>query len=353
MKIRKLILENFRIFKNRTIIDFNNVTAFVGKNDIGKSTILDAMDIFFNEKDAQVRLGSEDISKGSSNSDIRIGVVFESYPQEIIIDSTVYTSLREEYLLNKDNLLEIHKVFRPRETSRRVKTYIKALHPSNKQLRDLFALKISELKKRAEELGVNLSNEDKRVASKIRKAIRKHFEEEIKLEEIEIPIDEEGVKQIWNQIKNYLPLYALFKADRKNEDRDTEVQDPIKIAIKKLIHREEIRKKLEEIENEIKSEITEIANNTIEKLNEMNPEIAKELKPKIPEPQWEKAFKEVTISSDEDIPLNKRGSGVRRLILLNFFRAEVEKKKEEENFPNIIYAFEEPETSQHPEYQKN
>lgn len=130
------------------------------------------------------------------------------------------------------------------------------------------------------------------------------------------------------------------------------MQDPIKIAIKKLIHREEIRKKLEEIENEIKSEITEIANNTIEKLNEMNPEIAKELKPKIPEPQWEKAFKEVTISSDEDIPLNKRGSGVRRLILLNFFRAEVEKKKEEENFPNIIYAFEEPETSQHPEYQK-
>jgi predicted ATP-dependent endonuclease of OLD family len=126
----------------------------------------------------------------------------------------------------------------------------------------------------------------------------------------------------------------------------------MKIAIRKLLGREEIRTKLEEIKNEVEKEIVEIANRTIKKLEEMNPEIAQELKPKIPEPKWESVFKGITISSDEDIPLNKRGSGVRRLILLNFFRAEAEKKKEERNVPDVVYAFEEPETSQHPDYQK-
>ena len=174
MKIKKLILENFRIFKDKTIIDFDGLTAFVGKNDIGKSTILDALDIFFNENDAQVKLDKEDISKGSSNREILIGVVFEDYPQEIVIDDTVHTDLKKEYLLNKDNLLEIHKVF-PNGDVRKVKTYIIANHPSNERLKDLLTLKISELKKRAEELGVDLSDEDKRIASVIRKKNTRSF----------------------------------------------------------------------------------------------------------------------------------------------------------------------------------
>ena len=63
-------------------------------------------------------------------------------------------------------------------------------------------------------------------------------------------------------------------------------------------------------------------------------------------------FKSVSITGDEDIPINKRGSGVKRLILLNFFRAEAERRQNENNVPSIIYAIEEPETSQHPNHQR-
>lgn len=56
--------------------------------------------------------------------------------------------------------------------------------------------------------------------------------------------------------------------------------------------------------------------------------------------------------SDDNIPLNKRGSGVKRLILLSYFRAEAERLASQNNKSNIIYAIEEPETSQHPDYQK-
>ena len=63
--------------------------------------------------------------------------------------------------------------------------------------------------------------------------------------------------------------------------------------------------------------------------------------------KWADVFKNVSITADEDIPINKRGSGVKRLVLLNFFRAEAERRQQEGNNTGIIYAIEEPETSQH------
>jgi ABC-type multidrug transport system ATPase subunit len=87
----------------------------------------------------------------------------------------------------------------------------------------------------------------------------------------------------------------------------------------------------------------------------MSPDIANTLNPVIPSAsglKWADVFKNVSITSDENIPINKRGSGSKRLILLNFFRAEVERRQSEQNVNNVIYAIEEPETAQHSENQK-
>lgn len=43
MKIHKITLENFRGYRSPTTIEFNALTVFVGRNDIGKSTILEVM----------------------------------------------------------------------------------------------------------------------------------------------------------------------------------------------------------------------------------------------------------------------------------------------------------------------
>ena len=56
MKIEKLILSNFRSFKDEIEIDFDDLNVFVGKNDIGKSTILEALDIFFNEGKGPIKI---------------------------------------------------------------------------------------------------------------------------------------------------------------------------------------------------------------------------------------------------------------------------------------------------------
>ena len=62
-------------------------------------------------------------------------------------------------------------------------------------------------------------------------------------------------------------------------------------------------------------------------------------------------FSRFNLTSEEAIPLNKRGSGVRRLVLLNFFRAKAEQNATSKESPSVIYAVEEPETSQHPNNQ--
>ena len=63
MKIKKVTIKNFRSYKNETTIFFDNLTAFVGRNDVGKSSVLEALDIFFNEGRETIKLDKDDINK--------------------------------------------------------------------------------------------------------------------------------------------------------------------------------------------------------------------------------------------------------------------------------------------------
>ena len=129
----------------------------------------------------------------------------------------------------------------------------------------------------------------------------------------------------------------------------------MKLAVQEILKDQKLMDSLNQVATEVETKLKEVADQTLEKLNEMNPDIANSLTPVIPNPQdlkWVEVFKSVSITGDEDIPINKRGSGVKRLILLNFFRAEAERRKNENNVPDIIYAIEEPETSQHPNHQR-
>lgn len=350
-----MIIQNFRCFKDRTEIDINNMTVFVGRNDIGKSSILEAMDIFFNDKDAIGKLDSGDVPVTSRKKEIIIGGVFSDFPEKIIIDSDTPTSISDEYLLNSDGLLEIHKKY---SAGKLKEVMLFAKHPSGKDAKDLLTLKIDDLKLRAESLKVDEKSYDARISSSIRRAIRENIKDKLKPEATELRIFAEkddslssDVKQIWSQLQEYLPIYRLFQSDRKNEEKDSEIQDPMKFAVKRTLESSDLKDQLIKIQGEVEKALIDAGNRTLKKLSEMNPEIAKQLKPEFKKTSWEKAF-DFTLLSDDEIPLDKRGSGVKRLILLNFFRAEAERKTFERKVPQAIFALEEPETSQHPDHQR-
>lgn len=228
-----------------------------------------------------------------------------------------------------------------------------ALHPHADGASDLLKLKIGELKQRAKDLGVPASNFDASVKHSIREGIRSAIGP-LDLRPSRVPLKEEDAKSIWDAIRRSLPLYALFRADRPSTDADAEIQDPLKIAVETAL--KAVETQLNEIKQEVQNKATDVATRTIDKLREMDPDLARELMPYFDEPKWGNIFK-LRLTGDNQIPINKRGSGTRRLILINFFRAEAERLLEERQSqlnkePNIIYAIEEPETSQHPDNQR-
>lgn len=352
MKIEKLILTNFRSYKDEVSIEFDDLNVFVGKNDIGKSTILEALDIFFNENKGIIKIDKDDVNKQAKeegNTVIKIGVVFGDLPNELTIDATNPTRLEDEYLLSQDGKLTIIKKF---PNAGKEKVFVKSYHPTNAACSELLLKKQADLKKL---LTDEMVCEDKTKNSDIRKAIWGHHADNLELSEIEIELAKVDAKNIWEQLKNYLPLYSLFQSDRKNSDGDSEIQNPMRLAVQEILKDQRLMANLNQVAIEVEAKLNEVAGQTLDKLNEMNPEIANSLTPVIPSPEslkWADVFKSVSITGDEEIPINKRGSGVKRLVLLNFFRAEAERRKNKNNVPDIIYAIEEPETSQHPSHQR-
>lgn len=351
MLIKSITIKNFRGYYGETKIDFEDLTTFVGKNDVGKSTILEALDIFFNDKPASP-MDKSDLNKqalANGNTDIVIGVEFKNPPTNVVVDTTNSTTLQDEHLLNENDCLEIIKHYSNGSSS--AKIYVKALHPTYEECSDLLSRKLNDLKKVVEEKKLECADKTKK--AELRKAIWQHYQDELALSLHEVDMSKEDAKGIIDNLKAIMPAYSLFQSDRSNNDTDKEVQDPLKAAVKAIMQDPEIVTWCTQIAGKVTTQLQTVANSTLQKLQAMNNGVAATLNPKIPgvaELKWQDVFKSVSITGDNDIAINKRGSGVRRLVLLNFFRAQAEANIG--NHSGIIYAIEEPETSQHIEHQK-
>lgn len=348
MKLKSLKVKNFRAYQAETIIGFDQLTTIIGKNDIGKSTILEALEIFFNNQ--TVKIDSSDANIRSAIKTVEITCEFTDYPSELSIDSSSSTNLKDEYLLSTDNTLVIKKSYDCSKKTPSVEIFIIANHPTEKEVSNLLELKEKELQAiiKSKSLDSKLKGNPT-----MRKAIWESISD-LKLQTIEIPVSKprEDAKRIWEQIDGYLPIFALFQSDRSSSDSDNEVQDPMKAAIATAIS--EVQKEINDIQQKVKEKAEEIAANTHKALKEIDENLANKLDPKFNPPtpaKWNGLFS-IQLDTDDGIPLNKRGSGVRRMILVSFFKAEAERRLKSSSKQNIIYAIEEPETAQHPNNQK-
>jgi hypothetical protein len=177
---------------------------------------------------------------------------------------------------------------------------------------------------------------------------------DLKLSETALPVSKpkEDSKRIWDQLESHLPMFALFQSDRSSRDSDGEVQNPMKAAVAAAIA--EVQDDIDRIQAKVKEKAELIAAATHAALKTIDPNLAKELTPQFTPPttaKWTGLFS-VGMDTDDGIPLNKRGSGVRRLVLVSFFKAEAERRLKSGSSRSIIYAIEEPETAQHPNNQR-
>ena len=170
MKLREVILKNFRGYYDETRISINDLTALIGKNDVGKSTILEALEIFF--KQAKIEIGDKNVFH--TEEDTIIGCVFDDLPSEIVLEN-VSTLFAAEHLLNEHGELEIHKIYR---TGGKQTIWINAKHPSNSGFDDLLSKKNQELKAMIRENGLE-SNVNLTINTEMRTALWESLGENI------------------------------------------------------------------------------------------------------------------------------------------------------------------------------
>lgn len=344
MKLRQVTIQNFRCYQEPTTLNLDDMTVLVGRNDAGKSSLLDSLNVFF----GNAKLDTDDRCKhADEDADIVITCEFDQLPASIDIDAGNPTSLQNELLVTAEGRLKIRKVFRGKTPTLKA-VFAVAEHPTHQHVGDLLSLKRSQLKERAQTVGANLEGVNQTKNAELRAAIRGAVPS-LQLQSVEVPLDKEDGKAIWEKIEALMPVYALFKSDRDSKDGDEEAQNPLNAAVAAAIKDKE--PELNQVFDYVSAEVQKIADATLAKLRQMDPNLANQLQARFEKPTWSKLFK-ASIVSDAGIPVNKRGSGVRRLILLNFFRAKAERLVSERKAPSVIYAIEEPETSQHPSNQR-
>ena len=353
MILKKLKLKNFRGYRDFEVSFDDAINVIIGRNDIGKSTLLEALEIFFNSE--KVKMEIADLCVYSAEDTlIEISCSFDVDDGRILIDSSCTTNCRDEYLLNEEGLLEIKKTWNCANgslTKSGQKDYLVAKYPVNYDP-PLVTEKIQTLRKKYDELSSNPNcpQANRSVASELRRAIytvELNQSSEYRLTDIDM--SKEEAKNIRDSLYKQLPSYYVFEADRKNTDKDNEIQDPLKAVTKTVLS--EMANEIELMQQQVKDRVEEIGRRTIAKLAELKPDIAEDIRPVVIVKPLESAFT-FELQSDNGIPLNKRGSGVRRLILLSYFRAEAERSIAADPNTRLIYAIEEPETSQHPDFQR-
>ena len=95
---------------------------------------MEALEIFFNgSNNPQIKIDVDDLNIYSDDDkEIEISCGFSDCSDEIIIDSATKTTLNREYLLNKEGLLEVKKVWncsKEKITASDLKIYINANYP--------------------------------------------------------------------------------------------------------------------------------------------------------------------------------------------------------------------------------
>ena len=192
MLIDSILLENFRGYQSRQVIKVSDLTAFVGKNDVGKSTILEALDIFFNEGKGVTKLDAQDINKDAkaaahgASVDIVIGVTFKDVPNNVVLDENNTTTLADEYLLDEHQKLTVIKRY---PNAGKTKVFIYANHPQHESCKDLLSKKQSELRRLTEGLEC-----DRNKNASMRAAIRQLHIDELNPGMQEIDVTKEDAK---------------------------------------------------------------------------------------------------------------------------------------------------------------
>jgi predicted ATP-dependent endonuclease of OLD family len=334
MRIKKISIQNFRGIDKLENLEISNLNTFVGKNDSGKSTILRALDCFFDVK----KFDTKDIFKGKKEDEatyIEISFFPSVEMDDLALDNKKLVTIKKEFSI-------VNSKVKPLE-------YYLCNDYIEEKYQNLWNKKEQDLNQIVSELG-----EEPNKSGRGKKNI-------LRIEQIKTILTSKERKETYNELGDFLkniektyeialPEYSLFDAEQDLNIEATNFQSQFKPIISAYF--ETTRDKTAEIEKGLKADLaTEFEE--IRKCMTKNVSGLKNLNPST-EFDWSKSLKKFDLNlefdgQNFDVPISHKGTGFKRLLMVAYFEYLASKK----SIKNQIFAIEEPETYLHPSAQQD
>jgi len=348
MKIHSVLIENFRPFKKLKEMRTGPLATIVGKNDVGKSNILRALKVFFAEKPT---IDESDVHSGSdTGANIMIEVAFNSLPEKIELEEGVETTLQEEMLVDEDGHLRIRKVY-PRDNLTKFDIFLISKDFNDDRFAGLASLKEKDLNERCKGLNIDVTKSGRGITNKSkRESVREKARESgIQTGRMELKLSAKD--DLWKIISSFLPEFVLFEADTRLGVDETSFQSQFKPIIKSAVEQSQVVEAKEmltrEIGNALQGEVDKIFKQLQKHTDALVGLTAK------PQFSLDKSVSFEILGKDQhnvENSLDRRGSGMRRLLMVAFFKYLAE--REQGSSSKYVFAVEEPENCLHPGLQR-
>jgi len=349
MKIIEIAIENYRGIKTEQKIPLNSFSSIVGKNDSGKSIVLNAIASFLNLKDYPISVSDFN----NAEAPIIITCTFDSETLPKLLESKIKSKIKKTDGLDEfiaDILPSGHLTIRKTINSPKKSFDSEQLLMVDYVPEDfafLYGKSDDDLNTILSNNGITVPVQGTGRNSKLEKIKNiKEYGTAQAIDRHECFIDDEY------KICSLLPDVELFKADYGLEADTKFKSNSVSEIIEYLDNESQEEKKLAIVEAEIADEMQKEAVSVKGYMDEYVSNLHKvEIKPTI---VWKDAIKSVDVSFQFDgdskpIPMSHKGAGYRRLFMVARFRYLAKKNKG----LNVVYLIEEPETFLHPSAQND
>lgn len=328
MKIKMIRVKNYRGIRNSGWIEFCKMNAIVGKNDVGKSSMLHAINDFYNENKLL-------------ESNKHYGLTDEATEIEICFDGDELQDVPSN-LLDRNGELHVKKWAQNIGDVYKYVIYVKDFaKESYKNIFQLSSTKyVSIYHDLEKEIPDTIDNNALIMLSNELLETENNFTEE------EYEVKSSNLKKL---LKELLPQFSIFWADTNLDTSASAFQNQFKKIVTNAIetHLSDFCNLQEEVDTTLNGEINKITQYMEKHYSDLT-----ELKPDISY-DWQKLINFDVVMKDlngYEISLANKGTGVQRLFMVSYFQYLAEQMTENES--SYIFVIEEPETFLHPGAQR-
>ena len=256
MRLVKITLKRFRAYTDATPIEIAPFSTFVGRNDSGKSSVLHALDVFFENRVAE----QADLSIGSAaNERIEITCNFDSLPDEVELESGVKTSLVAEKLVDSRGNLAIRRIFTPGGRKGSHETQLIVVDFSEEKYQNLCSRTEAELNTIGGELELDFSRSGAGITNKDKRDQLRQHAVDAGIGTTEISIEADAKDRVVKMLKNLVPVYSMFAADWRLSEEETQFQNEFRDIVWDAIEGTDERATIESLaKTQIDSEVSVI-----------------------------------------------------------------------------------------------